>query len=153
MDKQFLQQAIELSKESVKQDGFPVGAVIVKNGVVISEGLSNGKNNKDATSHAEIEAIRKASQKLDSRDIFDCEIYSSMEPCLMCFSACYWSKIKKIVYAVSKDKLSKQHYEGLHSLEEINSKNNKQIEIIHMQELEKEALEIVNNWEELKYAK
>ena len=150
MDKQFLQQAIELSEESIRQGGFPVGALIVKDGVVISEGLSNGKNNKDATSHAEIEAIRQASQKIDSRDLFECEIYSSMEPCLMCFSACYWAKIKKIVYAVSKEKLSKQHYEGLHSLEEINSKNNKQIEIIHIKELENEALEIIKDWEDKK---
>lgn len=147
MDKQFLQQAIELSKESVKQGGFPVGAVIVKDGIVISKGISNGKNNKDATSHAEIEAIRQASQKLDSRDLFDCEIYSSMEPCLMCFSACYWAKIKKVVYVVSKNNLSKQHYEGLHSLEEINLKNNKQIEIIYFKELEDEALKVIKDWE------
>lgn len=146
----FLQQAIELSKKSVEQGGFPVGALIVKDGIIISQGLSNGKNNKDATSHAEIEAIRNASQKLDTRDLFDCELYSSMEPCLMCFSASYWAKIKKIIYAVGKDKLSKQHYEGLHSLEEINSKNNKQIEIIHIKELEDEALSIIKRWEESK---
>ena len=143
----FLQQAIELSKKSVEKGGFPVGAVIVKNGVVVSQGLSNGKNNKDATSHAEIEAIRNASQELDTRDLFDCEIYSSMEPCLMCFSASYWAKIKKIVYAVRKDKLSRQHFEGLHSLEEINSKNNRKIEIVHINELEDEALSIIKNWE------
>ncbi len=143
----FLRQTIELSQKSVQEGGFPVGAIIVKGGVVISQGLSNGKNNKDATSHAEIEAIRNASKKIDSRDLVDCEVYSSMEPCLMCFSACYWAKIKKVVYAVSKDKLSKQHYEGLHSLEEINSKNNKQIEIIHMKELENEGLKIIQDWE------
>lgn len=143
----FLQQAIELSQKSVKEGGFPVGAIIVKNGVVVSQGLSNGKNNKDATSHAEIEAIRNASQKLNTRDLFDCEIYSSMEPCLMCFSASYWAKIKKIVYAVGKDKLSKQHYEGLHSLEEINSKNNRKIEIVHIKELEDDALSIIKEWE------
>lgn len=143
----FLQQAIELSKKSVEQGGFPVGAIIVKDGVVISQGFSNGKNNKDATSHAEIEAIRNASQKLDTRDLFGCEIYSSMEPCLMCFSASYWAKIKKIVYAVGKDKLSKQHYEGLYSLEEINSKNNRKIEIVHTKELEAEALSIIKEWE------
>jgi len=150
MDKDFLQQAIELSKESIKQGGFPVGAVVVKNGVVVSQGLSNGKNNKDATSHAEIEAIRNASQKLNTRDLFDCELYSSMEPCLMCFSASYWAKIKKIVYAVGKDKLSKQHYEGLHSLEEINLKNNRQIEIVHVKELESEGLSIIKEWEDNK---
>lgn len=143
----FLQQAIELSQKSIKEGGFPVGAIIVKDGVVISQGLSNGKNNKDATSHAEIEAIRNASQKLNTRDLFDCEIYSSMEPCLMCFSASYWAKIKKIVYAVGKDKLSKQHYEGLYSLEEINLKNNRKIEIVHIKELENDALSIIKNWE------
>ena len=143
----FLRQAIELSKESIKQGGFPVGAVIVKDGVVIAEGLSNGKNNKDATSHAEIEAIRNASKKLNVRDLVGCEMYSSMEPCLMCFSACYWAKIKKIIYAAGKDKLSKQHYEGLHSLNEINSKNNKQIEIVQVKELENDALSVIQNWE------
>ncbi len=144
----FLKQAIELSQKSAGAGGYPVGAIIVKNGVVIAEGLSNGKNNKDATNHAEIEAIRNASQKLDTRDLFDCEIYSSMEPCLMCFSASYWAKIRKVVYAIGKDKLSKQHNEGLHSLEEINSKNNIQIEIVHIKELENSALSIVQDWEE-----
>jgi guanine deaminase len=147
MDKDFLKQSIELSKKSVEQGGFPVGAIIVKDGVVISQGLSNGKNNKDATSHAEIEVIRNASQKLNTRDLFDCEIFSSMEPCLMCFSAFYWAKIKKIVYAVGKDKLSKQHYEGLHSLEEINLKNNRKIEIVQIKELENDALSIIKEWE------
>ena len=79
--------------------------------------------------------------------LFDCEIYSSMEPCLMCFSACYWAKTKKVVYVVSKNNLSKQHYEGLHSLEEINLKNNKQIEIIYFKELEDEALKVIKDWE------
>ncbi len=144
----YLLQAIELSRKSVEIGGFPVGVILVKDGVVISEGLSNGKNNKDATSHAEIEAIRSASLKLNTRDLFGCEVYSSMEPCLMCFSAFYWAKIKKIVYAVGKDKLSKQHYDGLHSLEEINSKNNRKIEIIQIKKLENEALQVIKNWEE-----
>lgn len=144
---EFLRQAIELSKESVAQGGFPVGAIVVKDGKIIAQGLSNGKIKKDATSHAEIEAIRSASQKLNSRDLKGCEIYSSMEPCLMCFSASYWAKINKVVFAIGKDKLSKQHYEGLYNLEEINSKNNKRIDIVHLIDLEKEALAVVQNWE------
>jgi len=144
----FLEQAIQLSKKSVARGGFPVGAIIVKADYVIAEGISNGKNDKDATNHAEICAIREASKKLDTRDLFECEIYSSMEPCLMCFSACYWAKIKKIVYACGKDKLSKQHYEGLHNIEEINSKNNRKIEIIHTEDLEDEALSVIQDWEQ-----
>jgi len=143
----FLKKTIELSKESINQGGFPVGAIVVKDNKIIGIGLSNGKDNKDATSHAEIEAIRKAAKFLNTRDLFNCELYSSMEPCLMCFSASYWSKVKKITFAVSKEKLSKQHYEGLYSLDDINSKNNRQIEIIHDKSLEKEAFLIVKNWE------
>lgn len=60
----FLKKAIEKSKESVKKGGYPVGAVIVRNKEIISYGFSDGKNLKDATSHAEIDAIRKASKKL-----------------------------------------------------------------------------------------
>ena len=143
----FLEQAIELSRESVRRGGFPVGAIVVKDDEIIGSGLSDGKNNKDATSHAEIEAIRQASKKLNSRDLFGCEIYSSMEPCLMCLSASYWAKISKIVYAVGKESLSKKHFEGNHSIQEINSKNNKQIDIIHAKELELVALAVIQDWE------
>lgn len=143
----FIKQAIELSNESVKQDGFPAGAVIVKDNVVIAQGLSLSKTKTDVTCHAEIEAIRNASQKLNTKDLFDCEIYTSMEPCIMCFSALYWAGIKKVVYAIGKDKLSKKYYEGLNSLSEINLKNNKQIDIMHFEELENEALSVVRDWE------
>ena len=73
-----------------------------------------------------------------------------MEPCLMCFSASYWAKVKKITYAIGKDKLLKQHYEGLYPLTEINLKNNRQIDIIHDKLLENEALSIVKDWENSK---
>ena len=145
----FIKRTIELSNESVKQGGFPAGAIIVKDNLIISEGLSNGKNNKDATNHAEIDAIRNACKKLTKRDLFGCEIYSSMEPCLMCFSASYWSNIEKVIYAISKDKLSKQYYEGPHNLNEFNLKNGRQIEIVHIKDLEDEALTVVQSWEKI----
>jgi len=147
MDKEFLKKAIELSKISVERDGFPVGAIVVKNGVVVGEGLSDGKNSKDATSHAEIEAIRDASKKLDTRDLFSCTIYSSMEPCLMCLSASFWAKIEKIVFACSKERLAVQHFEGSNDLYEVNLKNNRQIELVYLKDLEENALNIISNWE------
>jgi len=76
-------------------------------------------------------------------------LYSSMEPCLMCFSVCCWAKITKIVYAISKQKLAPEHYEGLHDIKTINQGNSKQMEIVHVPELENEALEVVHNWEKL----
>ena len=144
----FLKEAIELSRESIKFGGFPVGAIVVKNNIIVGRGLSDGKRKYDATSHAEIEAIRAASKKLKTRDLIGCELYSSMEPCLMCFSAAYWAKIIKVVYALGKNRLSKQHYDGLHNLEKINSLNNRQIEIVHTKDLEDEALTVTQDWEQ-----
>ncbi|MDP2629818.1 MAG: nucleoside deaminase [Candidatus Uhrbacteria bacterium] len=147
MDNKYLKNAIELSKESAAIGGFPVGALVVLNGEIISKGLSNGKQLKDATSHAETVAIREASKILDRRDLKGATIYSSLEPCLMCFSASYWAGVSRIVYACSKNKVSKQHYEGLHDLHTINSNNNRLIELIQLIELENEALDIIEDWE------
>jgi tRNA(Arg) A34 adenosine deaminase TadA len=147
MDRKYLKNAIELSKKSITNGGFPVGALVVLDKKIISTGLSNGKQLKDATSHAEIVAIREASKILDRRDLKGAVIYSSLEPCLMCFSASYWAGISKIVYACSKNKVSKQHYEGLHDLHTINSNNNRTIKLAQITELEDRALAIIENWE------
>lgn len=65
----------------------------------------------------------------------------------MCFSASYWAHVSKIVYACSKKKVSIHHYDGLHDLHELNVKNNRQMEIVHIEELEADALKIINDWE------
>jgi len=127
MDKEYLLNAINLSRDSMDIGGSPVGSIIVLNDEIIATGLSNGKQLKDATSHAEICAIREASQKIGHRDLKGATIYSSLEPCVMCFAASYWSSISKIVYACSKEKVSKWHYEGLHDLKELDRKNNRHI--------------------------
>jgi|SRR3989344_393004 len=144
-DLEFVRKAVKLSEKSINEGGFPVGALIVLNNKIIGEGISNGKKLKDATSHAEIDAIRKASLKIEDRDLNGATLYSSLEPCLMCFSACYWAKVSKIVYACRKEILSKLYYEGLHDLNEINKKNNSQINLIHLEEMEEEALSIINS--------
>ncbi|MFZ1720633.1 MAG: nucleoside deaminase [Candidatus Moraniibacteriota bacterium] len=147
MDKEYLRNAIELSKESIATGGFPVGALVVFNGEIVGRGLSNGKQLRDATSHAEIVAIRESSKLLGRRDLKGATIYSSLEPCLMCFSASYWAGISRIVYACSQRKVSKQHYEGLHNLHKINSANNRPIELVQILELENEASNIIEDWE------
>lgn len=147
-DIKYLKEAIKRSKEAIQKGGFPVGALIVKDNKIISFGLSNGKRKKDATLHAEIEAIRKASKKLNSRNLPNTTLYSSLEPCLMCFSATYWAYIPRVVYACRKKNVSKMHYEGSQNLDIINKKNNRKIELVHIQELEKEALRVIEDWEE-----
>lgn len=147
-DKEFLQRAIEKAKESIKQGGFPAGAIIVKNGQIIGEGISVGNKIKDPTNHGEIAAIRKACKKLQTSDLSGATLYASLQPCLMCFGAAIWSSISKIVFACSKDKVSAAYYGGNYNLTRINSKLINQLELIHMSELEAEALKIVHEWEE-----
>lgn len=113
----------------------------------MSSGISNGKQLNDPTSHAEIDAIRTACQKVKTRDLKDVVLYSSLEPCLMCFVASTWASIPKIVYACERNRVSKQHYEGNHNLAPINEVARRPIKLIHFRELEDEALQVIENWE------
>lgn len=153
-DKKFLKIAIELSENFAQTGGFPVGTIIVRNGEVLSQGVSDGKRHNDPTWHAETDAIRRVCAKFKTRDLSGTTLYSSMEPCLMCYGACYWARVDRIVFAVGKKKLDKMHYEGCANSEEINKiiSRNRPVEIIHDIELEKDALKIVKDWENMKEA-
>lgn len=98
--KDYMKRAIELSREHMNQNhGGPFGAVIVKDGKIISEGWNQVLVSNDPTAHAEVQAIRKAAQNIQNFDLSGAEIYTSCEPCPMCLSAIYWARIKKIYYA------------------------------------------------------
>ncbi|MGE5312447.1 MAG: nucleoside deaminase [Acidobacteriota bacterium] len=140
-------RAIELSKTSVEAGGFPVGAVILQNDIVIAEGISNGKELHDPTSHAETVAIRRACKELGSRSLRNTTLYSSMEPCLMCLSASSWASIPKIVYAASRERLDPQHFEGTHDIRQINAAMKKPIELVHAEDYEEIALQVIRDWE------
>lgn len=98
-DKELMMRAIRLSEESVKNGGGPFGAVIAKDGEVIAEASNCVTIDCDPTAHAEVSAIRKAAKKLGSFDLKGCMIYTSCEPCPMCFGAIYWARLDKIFYA------------------------------------------------------
>jgi guanine deaminase len=146
-DEKFLKQAIDKSKESVAAGGFPVGVVIIKNNEIIASAISNGKQLKDPTAHGEVTAIREACQKLGKRDIPEVTLYSSLEPCLMCLAASSWASIPRIIYACSRGRVSKQHFEGTHDLQQINAALRKPISLVHGVELEDEALKVIADWE------
>ena len=95
----FMEVAIAEAKEGIsKGHGGPFGAVIVKNGEVISKGHNHVVINNDPTCHGEIDAIRKACSKLGTFDLSGCEIYTSGYPCPMCFCAILWANIDKVYY-------------------------------------------------------
>ncbi len=98
---QYLERAIRLALQNVEAGGGPFGALVVKEGVVIAEGVNDVTRQNDPTAHAEVQAIRNACQKLGTFDLSDCELYSSCEPCPMCFSALYWARISRVYFSAT----------------------------------------------------
>ena len=95
----YIDKAIDLSIENViNNEGGPFGAVIVRDNKIVSVGKNQVTKNNDPTAHAEVIAIRNACRKLNTPFLENCSIYSSCEPCPMCYGAIKWSKIKKIYY-------------------------------------------------------
>jgi tRNA(Arg) A34 adenosine deaminase TadA len=99
MDNAFMARAIQLSLDNVLSgQGGPFGAVVVKGGSIIAEGVNRVTATNDPTAHAEVVAIREACSKLAGFDLKDCEIYTSCEPCPMCLGAIYWARIARIYF-------------------------------------------------------
>ena len=101
---EFMKEAIRVAVENVKNGtGGPFGAVVVKDGEIIASSGNTVVPDNDPTAHAEVNAIRKACQGLNSFQLTGCEIYSSCEPCPMCLGAIYWARPKAVYYACTKE--------------------------------------------------
>jgi guanine deaminase len=99
MDNSFMARAIQLSLDNVLSgQGGPFGAVIVKDGSVVAEGVNRVTSRNDPTAHAEVVAIREACAKLGTFLLKDCEIYTSCEPCPMCLGAIYWAHLARVYF-------------------------------------------------------
>ncbi len=96
MEEKFMKEAIKEAKKAYKKIEVPVGAVIVKDGEIIAKAHNLKESKNDTTKHAEILAIQKASKKLESWRLIDCEMYVTLEPCSMCAGSIIQSRIKKI---------------------------------------------------------
>ena len=103
MNEYYMKLAIKQAKKALKHNEVPVGAIIVKNGKVLSKAFNKIEKTKDPTKHAEIIAISKACKKIKNWRLDDCEIYVTMEPCMMCCGAINQSRIKKIVYGTKNE--------------------------------------------------
>lgn len=98
--------AIEESKynsENNYKNGGLFGAVILKNGEIVSVAHNTVIESKDPTAHAEVNAIRLATKKLNTHDLTGCTLYVNAEPCPMCLSAIIWANIKEVYYANTKE--------------------------------------------------
>lgn len=142
-----MEKAISLSGENIKNEkGGPFGAVIVKNGEIISVGVNMVTAVNDPTAHAEIEAIRAACKTLNTFILEGCEIYSSCEPCPMCLSAIYWARIGKIYYANSRADAALINFDDEFLYKEI-VKSHDQRKIPMTQIMRDEARKVFEEWE------
>lgn len=100
----YMNQALKEAEKAYKKLEVPVGAIIVKDGKIISKAHNQKETKTDTTKHAEIIAIQKASKKLKSWRLIDCEMYITLEPCSMCAGAIINSRIKKIYIGTMDEK-------------------------------------------------
>lgn len=100
MHETFMRRAIEIARESLSDTGaLPYGAVVVKDGRIVGEGLNRVNGKHDPTSHGEVEAIRDACARLGTIDLSGCDLYTSAEPCSMCVATMYLAGISRFYYA------------------------------------------------------
>ena len=143
---EFMKIAIEEALHGMKNDeGGPFGAVVVRNGKVISMAHNEVVKTNDPTAHAEVVALRKASSILGRFDLSDCEIYSSCEPCPMCFSAIHWAKIKKLYYGSTREELANIDFDDQYIYDVIKGTAKVlQVEVIQINR--EESLEPFKEW-------
>jgi guanine deaminase len=132
-EQQFLERAIELSREGMQSGkGGPFGCVIVKDGRIIGEGYNQVAAANDPTAHAEVVAIRNACKTLNSFQLTDCDVYASCEPCPMCLGAIYWARPKRVIYANTKKDAAAINFDDQFIYDEIDKRDSERtIEFVH----------------------
>ncbi len=94
----FMQEAINEAKKATKESEIPVGAIVVKNGIIVARAHNLTEKNQNPTHHAEMLAINEALNTLGTKNLSGCELYVTLEPCAMCIGACALCKIDKVYF-------------------------------------------------------
>ena len=103
-DEYFMEQALRLARQAYRMGEIPVGAVIVHENKIIARGHNRCEQLNDPTAHAEMEAITAATNHLSSKYLNECTLYVTLEPCVMCAGALFWSQIGRVVAGASDSK-------------------------------------------------
>jgi guanine deaminase len=146
-DKKFLRKAIEIAASGIRDGGGPFGAVIIKNGSIITGSNNRVVLNTDPTAHAELLAIREAARLLGTYDLSGCVLYTSCEPCPMCLGAIYWSGIKRVVYASGRHEAANAGFVDELIYNEITlDPSKRQVTFLRIED--HEATEVFRKWDE-----
>ncbi|MQA62752.1 MAG: nucleoside deaminase [Actinophytocola sp.] len=112
-DAHWLAFSVRLAKENVAAGGGPFGAIIVRDGQLVSTGTNRVTRDNDPTAHAEVTAIREAGRKLETFDLTGCELVTSCEPCPLCLSAALWARVDRIIYTADRYDAAKAGFDDL----------------------------------------
>ena len=144
----FLHYAIDLALNNVINGaGGPFGAVIVRDGEIVATGVNQVTATNDPTAHAEIVAIRNACKTLNSFQLTDCILYTSCEPCPMCFGAIYWARPSAIFYGATKDDAAAINFDDSFIYEQLTLPHELRTIPLH-QLLHTESLEPFKKWQQ-----
>ncbi|WBL23619.1 nucleoside deaminase [Zunongwangia sp. HRR-M8] len=146
-DKKFMRRAISLAEEGMDTGaGGPFGAVVVKDGEIVAEGWNIVTSSNDPTAHAEITAIRRACENLNTFQLEDCILYTSCEPCPMCLGAIYWARPKKVFYALNHNDAAKIGFDDQFIYEELDKDiENRKVPFENI--IREEALPVFEKWD------
>ena len=122
MHQKYLEEAVSITVENIKEGGRPFGAVIVKEGKIIARAVNTMLHDHDPTAHAEMSAIRKAGKVLQSVDLTGCVVYASGEPCPMCQAAMYMAGIREAYFVFSNNDGAPYHLSTQTIAEEMRKK-------------------------------
>jgi tRNA(adenine34) deaminase len=103
-DETFMREALALALQARALGEVPVGAVVVKNGVIIGRGFNQPITSNDPTTHAEIVALRDAAKSIQNYRLVDCELFVTLEPCMMCVGAMLHARVKRVVFGAMEPK-------------------------------------------------
>jgi len=103
-DERYMREAILLAREAATLDEVPVGAVVVRAGEVVGRGCNAPISRHDPTAHAEIMALRDAAQRLGNYRLVECELFATLEPCVMCAGAILHARIRRVVFGARDPK-------------------------------------------------
>ncbi|THK34322.1 nucleoside deaminase [Ensifer sp. MPMI2T] len=156
----FMKRAVDISRRALTEPGTePFGAVVVKDGRIIGEGLNHSLANFDPTSHGEVEAIRDACRSLKCVDLTGCDMYTSCEPCAMCVATMEVAGISRLYYASSMGQAGRafatltrdeRHPIDVDRLRALAGSLIEERDMPAEQHLDREAVEIVEAWVKMK---
>ncbi len=148
MNSPFMARAIQLAIENARSgQGGPFGALVVRDGSGIAEGVNRVTSTNDPTAHAEVLAIRQACQKLGLFELKTCELYTSCEPCPMCLGAIYWARLSRVYFGSFAADASKAGFDDSFIYREI-AQPHAQRGIPMIQMMREEALAAFLAWQE-----